>query len=37
MPVAEKTTEEVICLPIYSDLSDKEVNKVTKVISKYKL
>jgi dTDP-4-amino-4,6-dideoxygalactose transaminase len=35
MPVAEKVTEEVICLPIYSDLSDKEVNKVVKVITQY--
>jgi len=28
MPVAEKATEEVICLPIYSDLDIDNVNKI---------
>jgi len=32
MPVAEKVTEEVICLPIYPDLSAEEVNMIVKVL-----
>ncbi|MCE5348306.1 MAG: DegT/DnrJ/EryC1/StrS family aminotransferase [Bacteroidales bacterium] len=34
MPVAEKITEEVICLPIYPDLDSKMVNTIIRVIIK---
>jgi len=36
MAVAEKTTEEVICLPIYPDLSDEELNMIIRVIKDHK-
>lgn len=32
MPVAEKIAEQVICLPIYPDLSVDDVNKICKLI-----
>ncbi len=31
MPVAEKITEEVICLPIYPDLSNQQINYICKI------
>lgn len=33
MPVAERVTEQVICLPIYPDLSLNEVNKISSMIN----
>jgi dTDP-4-amino-4,6-dideoxygalactose transaminase len=35
MPVAEKVTIEVLCLPIYYGLSDDTVEKIVKVITLY--
>jgi dTDP-4-amino-4,6-dideoxygalactose transaminase len=32
MPVAEKITEEVICLPIYTDISKEDIHKVVNII-----
>lgn len=32
MPVAEKITEQVICLPIYSELFIEEINKICEII-----
>ena len=32
MPIAERTTEEVICLPIYPDLTINYVNKICNII-----
>jgi dTDP-4-amino-4,6-dideoxygalactose transaminase len=32
MPVAEKITEEVICLPIYPDLGIEDINKICSLI-----
>ncbi|MGA1977589.1 MAG: DegT/DnrJ/EryC1/StrS family aminotransferase [Bacteroidales bacterium] len=34
LPIAEKITEQVICLPIYPDLSDDIVLKICRLISK---
>jgi dTDP-4-amino-4,6-dideoxygalactose transaminase len=34
MPVAEKVTEEVICLPIYPDLDDEYVNKICTLLNR---
>lgn len=36
MPVAEKVAEEVICLPIYPDLSYEKLNLVISVLNKYR-
>jgi dTDP-4-amino-4,6-dideoxygalactose transaminase len=33
LPVAKKIAEEVICLPIYPDLSDEQVNFISQLIS----
>ena len=33
LPVAEKITERVICLPIYPDLRDHEIEKVVSFFS----
>ena len=32
MPVAEKTTEEVICLPIYPDLNKRIIQVIIKIL-----
>ncbi|MBN1637762.1 MAG: DegT/DnrJ/EryC1/StrS family aminotransferase [Ignavibacteriales bacterium] len=36
MPIAEKMAEEVICLPIFPDLSTKELNMIVSVMQNYK-
>lgn len=36
LPVAEKVTEEVICLPIYPDLDSKDVNRIISLLKKLK-
>ncbi|MBC8214209.1 MAG: DegT/DnrJ/EryC1/StrS family aminotransferase, partial [Candidatus Marinimicrobia bacterium] len=33
LPQAEKMSQEVICLPIYPDLVDKDVEKITSLIT----
>ena len=33
MPIAEKVTEEVICLPIYPEISKAEINTVVEVLT----
>lgn len=35
MPVAEKITEEVLCLPLYSDIEFEQVTKICKIIKKF--
>lgn len=35
LPVAEKTTEQVLCLPLYPALQFEEVEKITQIISGY--
>jgi dTDP-4-amino-4,6-dideoxygalactose transaminase len=37
MPVAEKTTEEVLCLPIYPDLLSEDVRNICNIILKFSL
>jgi dTDP-4-amino-4,6-dideoxygalactose transaminase len=32
LPVAEKVTEQVICLPLYPDLDDKVINKICNIV-----
>lgn len=32
LPVAEKVTQEVLCLPLYPDLSNDEINKIVDII-----
>jgi dTDP-4-amino-4,6-dideoxygalactose transaminase len=34
MPVAERTTQEVICLPIYPDLNNKDVDEICSILLK---
>jgi dTDP-4-amino-4,6-dideoxy-D-glucose transaminase len=34
LPWAEKASEEVICLPIYSDLEEKDLDKISEIICK---
>ncbi len=36
MPIAERTAEEVICLPIYPDLSANEIEKIISVLEVFK-
>ncbi len=36
LPVAERITKEVLCLPMYSDLSSDEVNKICEIIYRFK-
>jgi dTDP-4-amino-4,6-dideoxygalactose transaminase len=36
MPVAERTTEEVICLPIHPEITNDELYKIIEVITKFK-
>ena len=33
LPVAEKIAKNVICLPIYNDMTDEEINKVVNSLS----
>ncbi|MFC1671426.1 DegT/DnrJ/EryC1/StrS family aminotransferase [Spirochaetota bacterium] len=32
LPVAEKITEQVVCLPIYSDLGNKDSDRIIAVL-----
>jgi len=32
MPIAEKITEEIICLPLYSDLLHEQIDKIVRII-----
>src|SRR5690554_1454945 len=34
LPVAHRIANEVICLPIYSELSENSIDKITRTISK---
>jgi dTDP-4-amino-4,6-dideoxygalactose transaminase len=34
MPVAERITQEVICLPIYPDLNKKDVDEICSILLK---
>ena len=35
LPIAEKITEEVLCLPIYADLEMNDVQKIVSIIKEH--